>query len=155
MSWIAPNSFKGSLDGLLNNSVGLVIMGILLCYYDGELPQKILTVSIVCALSFFMIHWLIQHLHRRLQKIERAQDPSQAPLDTSSPNYLAWGALLGMLLGLAMTAVWHAFSPYADATGPGRWREDWPFFIAGLVVSYALMIFLSLRASPARPPTQS
>lgn len=144
-SWIASNSVKGSLDGLLNNAVGFVALGIFMLYYDGDLPQKITAIAMVAALSVFMIHWLIQNLHGRLQKLEKAHDPSQPPIDTSQINYVAWGALGGLILGLAATALWHSVVPYADSTGAGRWKEDWPYFVGGLVISYAGMILLSLR----------
>lgn len=147
-SWIASNSFKGSLDGLLNNAVGLVALGIFMLYYEGDLPQKIIAIAMVAALSIFMIHWLIQNLHGRLQKLEQAHDPNQPPIDTSQINYVAWGALGGLLLGLAATAIWHSVVPYADSSPTGRWKEDWPYFVGGLVVSYAGMIWISLRADP-------
>jgi hypothetical protein len=150
-SWLASNSFKGSLDGLLNNAVGFVVLAIFLFYYDGELPQKLIGLAFVAALSMFMIHWLVQNLHRRLQKLELAQDPAQPPIPTDQINYLAWGALGGMVLGLCLTGLWHLVQPYQDASGPGRWKEDWVFFIVGLVISFAGMIYLSARPDPPKP----
>jgi hypothetical protein len=152
-SWTASNSFKGTLDGLLNNAVGFVIMGIFLLYYEGEIPEKIIGVSLVASLSCFMIHSLIQTLHRRLQKLEKAHDPTQPPIDTSQINYLAWGALTGMLLGLFMTGTWHSFVKYQDTSGPGRWKEDWIFYIVGLCISFTAMLVLSMKPDKKAGPT--
>jgi Na+/proline symporter len=150
-SWMASNSFKGTLDGLLNNAVGFVVMGIFLLYYEGAIAEKIVGVALVAALSLFMLHNLIQHLHRRLQKLELANDPSQAPIDTSQVNYLAWGALGGMLLGLVMTGTWHKFVKYQDTTGPGRWNEDWVFYVVGLIISFIVTIALSMKPEKKAP----
>lgn len=145
MSWVAKNSFKGSLDGILNNAVIYIVTGIFLTYYDDPLAEKMIGLSIMAAITIFMVHWLIQQLHARLQKIERAQFPDQPPIDTSQKNYLAWGFLAGILIGLTLTGLWHAARPYEDSTGPGRWKEDWVFYIFGLAIGYVWMIILSWR----------